>query len=93
MKKKPNLDDLDVVFDPTPLTADEKRLLSEYIRRDKAKWRKKQFAHHHSGSSRTAALASRRQLGNRRQTLSRHTNKHCGQQLICSSQAEIFIGP
>ena len=59
MKKKPNLDDLDVVFDPTPLTADEKRLLSEYIRQDKAKRRKKQFAHHHSGSGRTALIAAR----------------------------------
>ena len=58
MKKKPNLDDMDVVFDPTPLTADEKRLISEYIRQDKAKRRKKHFAHH-SGSSRTAAVASR----------------------------------
>ena len=40
MKKKPDLDDMDVVFDPTPLTADEKRQISEYIRQDKAKRRK-----------------------------------------------------
>ena len=58
MKKKPNLDDMDVVFDPTPLTADEKRQISEYIRQDKAKRRKKHFAHHAS-SSRTAAVTAR----------------------------------
>lgn len=59
MKKKPTLDDMDVVFDPTPLTEDEKRLLSEHIRQDKAKRRKKHFAHHRSGSNRTAVPASR----------------------------------
>ncbi len=41
MKKKLKLDDLDVAFDPTPLTEDEKRLISEFIRQDKAKRRKK----------------------------------------------------
>ncbi|MBI4946861.1 MAG: hypothetical protein HY840_10740 [Bacteroidetes bacterium] len=40
-KKKITLDDFDVVFDPTPLTEEENRLLSEYIRQDKAKRRKK----------------------------------------------------
>ena len=59
MKKKLTLDDFDVVFDPTPLTEEENRLLSEYIRQYKAKRRKKQFAHHYSGSSRTVAAASR----------------------------------
>lgn len=41
MKKKLKLDDIDVVFDPTPLTEDEKRLISEFIRQDKEKRRKK----------------------------------------------------
>jgi hypothetical protein len=41
MKKKIKLDDVDVVFDPAPLTEDEKRLISEFIRQDKAKRRKK----------------------------------------------------
>ena len=41
MKKKLKLDDVDVAFDPTPLTEDEKRLISEFIRQDKAKRRKK----------------------------------------------------
>ena len=34
MKKKPELDDVDIIFDPTPLTVEEKRLISEYIRKD-----------------------------------------------------------
>ena len=59
MKKKLTLDDFDAVFDPTPLTEEENRLLSEYIRQYKAKRRKKQFAHHRAGSIRTAVLASR----------------------------------
>lgn len=59
MKKKLTLDDFDVVFDPTPLTEEENRLLSEYIRQYKAKRRKKQFPHHHASSGRTAAAASR----------------------------------
>lgn len=42
MKKKLKLDDLDVTFDPTPLTENEKRLISKFIREDKAKRRKKQ---------------------------------------------------
>jgi hypothetical protein len=41
MKKKVKLDDVDVAFDPTPLTDDEKHLISEFIRQDKAKRRKK----------------------------------------------------
>jgi len=41
MKKKLKLDDVDVTFDPTPLTEVEKRLISEFIRADKAKRRKK----------------------------------------------------
>ena len=41
MKKKLKLDDVDVAFDPTPLTEDEKHLISEFIRQDKAKRRKK----------------------------------------------------
>ena len=31
------LDDVDVVFDPTPLTKEEKQLISEFIRKDKSK--------------------------------------------------------
>jgi hypothetical protein len=49
MKKKLKLDDVGVVFDPTPLTEDEKKLISEFIRLDKEKRRKKQ------GRKRTAA--------------------------------------
>jgi hypothetical protein len=41
MKKKLKLDDVDVVFEPSPLTEDEKRLISEFIRKDKEKRRKK----------------------------------------------------
>ena len=40
MKKKLKLDDLDVTFDPTPLTENEKHLVSEFIRQDKEKLRK-----------------------------------------------------
>ena len=40
-KKKIELDDIDVVFDPKPLTKEEQRLISEYIRQDKEKNRKK----------------------------------------------------
>jgi hypothetical protein len=36
MKKKIKLDDIDVVFDPTPLTEEEKKLISEFIKQDKA---------------------------------------------------------
>jgi hypothetical protein len=42
MKKKLKLDDVDVAFDPTPLTEEEKKLISEFIRLDKEKRRKKQ---------------------------------------------------
>jgi len=42
MKKNTKLDDIDVVFDPTPLTDDEKKMLSEFIRLDKEKRKKKQ---------------------------------------------------
>jgi hypothetical protein len=59
MKKKSTLDDKDVVFDPTPLTEDEKRQISEFIRQDKAKRRKKRYAQQHSGASRADLLASR----------------------------------
>ena len=38
--KKIKLDDLDVTFDPTPLTENEKYLISEFIRQDKEKLRK-----------------------------------------------------
>lgn len=41
MKKKLKLDDVDVTFDSTPLTEDEKYLISEFIRQDKEKRRKK----------------------------------------------------
>jgi len=42
MKKKVKLDDVDVVFDPSPLTSDEQKLISEFIRLDKLKRKKKQ---------------------------------------------------
>lgn len=41
MKKKPELDDIEVVFDSTPLTNEDKKLISKYIRQDKAKRAKK----------------------------------------------------
>jgi hypothetical protein len=41
MKKKLKLDDVDVAFDPTPLSEEEKQLISEFIRQDKIKQRKK----------------------------------------------------
>ena len=41
MKKKLKLDDVDVAFDPTPLSDDEKHLISEFIRLDKLKRQKK----------------------------------------------------
>lgn len=41
MKKKLKLDDVDVVFQPTRLTKEEKKLISEYIRQNKAKRTKK----------------------------------------------------
>lgn len=40
MKKKLKLDDVEVAFDSTPLTEDEKSLISEFIRQDKEKRRK-----------------------------------------------------
>ena len=43
MKKKPELDDIDVLFDPTPLSEQEKKLISEYIFREKAKRRTKHY--------------------------------------------------
>lgn len=46
MKKKPELDDIDVVFDSTPLTENEKKLISEFIRKDKAKKRKNSVRRH-----------------------------------------------
>ena len=41
MKKKTQLDDIDVVFDSTPLTDEEKKSISEFIKLDKAKRKKK----------------------------------------------------
>ena len=41
MKKKLELDDIEVVFDPRPLTEEESRLISEYIRQEKNKREKK----------------------------------------------------
>jgi len=40
MKKKPELDDIDVVFEQSPLSKDEKKRISQYIQQDKAKHRK-----------------------------------------------------
>ncbi len=42
MKKKLKLDDVDVAFDPTPLSKEEKQLISDFIREDKIKQSKKQ---------------------------------------------------
>jgi hypothetical protein len=42
MKKKLKLDDVDVAFDPTPLSELEKQLISDFIRQDKIKQSKKQ---------------------------------------------------
>ena len=41
MKKKLKLDDVDVSFDPTPLSKEEKQLISEFILQDKTKQGKK----------------------------------------------------
>ena len=41
MKKKLKLDDVDVIFSPGPLTKEEEKLISEFIRRDKEKRSKK----------------------------------------------------
>jgi len=49
MKKKAKLDDVDVVFDPTPLTKEEELLLSKFIQELKDKRKKKH------GRKRTAA--------------------------------------
>jgi len=46
-KKKAELDDMDVLFDPRPLTEEEQRLISEYIRQDKAKKRKRLYRKQH----------------------------------------------
>lgn len=37
MKTKTKLDDIDVIFQSTPLTKEEKKLISEFIRKDKTK--------------------------------------------------------
>ena len=37
MKKKLKLDDINVAFDSTPLSEEEKQLISEFIRQDKIK--------------------------------------------------------
>ena len=42
MKKKTKLDDIDVVFDPKPLTEEEKKIISDFIKKDKEKRNKKQ---------------------------------------------------
>lgn len=55
MKKKLTLDDFDAVFDPTPLTKEEDRLLNEFIRQLKAKRRKKHFAHQRTAGHSVAA--------------------------------------
>ena len=47
MKNKLKLDDVDVVFEPTRLTEEEKKLISEYIRQDKAKRTKKTSTRKH----------------------------------------------
>jgi hypothetical protein len=41
MKKKIQLDDIDVVFMPTVLTDEHRKLISEFIRLDKEKAKKK----------------------------------------------------
>ena len=45
MKKKIELDDIEVVFDSSPLTEEEKKLISEYIQKEKAKRKKKGATH------------------------------------------------
>ncbi len=42
MKKTRKLDDVDVIVDPKPLTEAERKMISEFIRQDKEKRRKKQ---------------------------------------------------
>ena len=59
MKKKLELDDVDVVFDPTPLTEEEKRLISEFIQKDKAKRRNKHYAQQRVGASLAEVRLSR----------------------------------
>lgn len=41
MKKKPKIDDFDLVVLPGPLTVEEEKLISEFICRDKEKRGKK----------------------------------------------------
>jgi hypothetical protein len=48
MKKKIELDDVEVIFDSAPLTDEEKKLISEYIQKDKTKRRKKSTTHNKS---------------------------------------------
>ncbi len=45
MKKKVKLDDVDVVVDPTPLTDEEKKFISDYIQKAKVKLNKKIVKH------------------------------------------------
>jgi len=40
VKSKQKLDEIDVVFDPTPLTEIEKQRISEFIRQDKSRRKK-----------------------------------------------------
>lgn len=51
MKKKPKLDDIDVIFDDKPLTVEEEEQISSYIRKDKAKRRKKNTASKKTGAT------------------------------------------
>jgi hypothetical protein len=54
-EKKTRLDDVDVVFDPTPLTEREKTLISENIQQDKARGKKKQRTQTRAGEVREKA--------------------------------------
>ena len=56
MKKKTELDDIDVIFDPKPLTEDEKSRISEFIRRDKAKRGGKNPVQHRPSKRRAAKV-------------------------------------
>jgi hypothetical protein len=58
MKKKPELDDVDVVFDPTPLTEAEKKLISEYIQQHKAKREKNKISKKQKTASKQAEVKS-----------------------------------
>ena len=57
MKKKIALDDIDVVFDPKPITEEERQLISEHIKKDKEKNKRRQFTQQRTGSTATALRA------------------------------------